>query len=77
MTWIAKMLNDLGPTTIDWTSPYNLLGAPAASVPCGFTADGVPLGFQLAARPLTDAAILNAAHAYQQATDHHARRPIP
>ena len=76
VTWIAKMLNDLGPTTIDWTSPYNLLGAPAASVPCGFTPEGVPLGFQLAARRLDDATVLRAAHAYQQATDWHARRPM-
>ena len=77
VTWIAKMLADLGPATVDWTSPYNLLGVPAASVPCGFTDDGVPLGFQLAGRRLDDETVLRAAHAYQQTTTSHTCRPIP
>jgi len=45
------------------------------SVPCGFTAAGLPVGLQLIGRALDEAAILRAAHAYEQATDWRARRP--
>jgi aspartyl-tRNA(Asn)/glutamyl-tRNA(Gln) amidotransferase subunit A len=57
------------------TNPFNLLGVPAISVACGFTADGLPLGLQLAGRWFDEATVLRAAHAYQQATDWHTRRP--
>ena len=56
------------------TMPYNLAHLPAVSLPCGF-ADGVPVGLQLAGRPFDDARVLRAAHAYEQATDWHERRP--
>ena len=56
------------------TMPYNLAHLPAVSLPCGF-ADGVPVGLQLAGRPFDDARVLRVAHAYQQATDWHERRP--
>jgi Asp-tRNA(Asn)/Glu-tRNA(Gln) amidotransferase A subunit family amidase len=48
---------------------------PALSVPCGFSQSGLPLGLQLAGRPSEDALLLRLAHAYQQATDWHERRP--
>jgi aspartyl-tRNA(Asn)/glutamyl-tRNA(Gln) amidotransferase subunit A len=57
------------------TRPHNVAGLPAISVPCGFTAEGLPAGMQLGGRALCEATILRAAHAYQQATDWHARRP--
>jgi aspartyl-tRNA(Asn)/glutamyl-tRNA(Gln) amidotransferase subunit A len=57
------------------TRPHNMAGFPAISVPCGFTADGLPVGMQLGGRALGEAAVLRAAHAFQQATDWHARRP--
>ncbi len=57
------------------TRPHNICGNPTVSVPCGFTSDGLPIGIQLAARPFEDAVALQVAHAYEQATDWHTRRP--
>jgi aspartyl-tRNA(Asn)/glutamyl-tRNA(Gln) amidotransferase subunit A len=57
------------------TNPLNLLGVPAISVPCGFSPQGLPIGLQLVGRWWDEAAVLRAAHAYEQATDWHARRP--
>ena len=57
------------------TNPLNLLGIPAISVPCGFTASGLPIGLQLAGRWWDEATVLRAAYAYEQATDWHMRPP--
>ncbi len=57
------------------TSPFNLTGLPAISVPCGFTAEGLPIGLQLAAGPWREAVLLRAAHAYERATEWHTRHP--
>jgi aspartyl-tRNA(Asn)/glutamyl-tRNA(Gln) amidotransferase subunit A len=56
------------------TRPFNALGLPVVAVPCGMTADGRPLGLQLAGRPFDEATVLRLAHAYEQATDWHRRR---
>ena len=58
-----------------YTRPYNIAGNPAISLPCGFSAAGMPIGLQLAGRPFADATVLRAAYAYEQATDWHTRRP--
>ncbi len=58
--------------------PYSLSGAPALSVPCGYTdIDGsvLPLALQIAGRPYAEATVLNVAFAYEQATPWHNRRP--
>jgi aspartyl-tRNA(Asn)/glutamyl-tRNA(Gln) amidotransferase subunit A len=57
------------------TRPFNYLGLPAISVPCGFDPNGLPIGLQLAARPFGEARILKTADAYQRDTDWHKRRP--
>ena len=57
------------------TGPFNATGMPAISLPCGFDADGLPVGLQLAGRPFDEALVLRAAHAYEQATDWHRRTP--
>jgi aspartyl-tRNA(Asn)/glutamyl-tRNA(Gln) amidotransferase subunit A len=57
------------------TAPFNLAGLPAISVPCGFTAGGLPIGLQLAGRPFAEETVLQAAHAYERATDWHNRSP--
>lgn len=57
------------------TYPFNLTGQPAATVPCGFTADGLPVGLQIVGRPRQDAAVLRAAAAFEQAAPWHDRRP--
>ena len=57
------------------TRPFNGLGLPALSLPCGFSAAGLPLAFQLVGRPFDEATVLRLGHAYQRATDWHAREP--
>ena len=65
------------------TRPFNPNGLPAISVPCGFSSEapskgsgqGLPIGMQLVGKPFDDALVIRAAHAYQQATDWHRRRP--
>jgi len=58
-----------------YTASANLTGVPAISVPCGLTAEGLPVGLQLMAPPFAEEKLLRAAHAYQQRTDWHTRRP--
>ena len=57
------------------TRPFNVSGVPTVTVPCGFTSEGMPIGVQLAGRPFEESTVLRAAHAYEQATDWHTRRP--
>jgi aspartyl-tRNA(Asn)/glutamyl-tRNA(Gln) amidotransferase subunit A len=57
------------------TSPFNILGIPTISVPCGLTSDGLPIGLQLSGRWWEEGLVLRAAHAYQQVTDWHKRFP--
>ena len=58
-----------------FTRPFNITGQPAISVPCGFSSAGLPIGLQLVGRPFEDALVLRTAHAYEQSTDWHDRRP--
>ncbi len=57
------------------TMPFNVLGLPAISVPCGFTSAGLPVGLQIAGRAWDEAGILRIAHAYEQASPWHRQRP--
>jgi aspartyl-tRNA(Asn)/glutamyl-tRNA(Gln) amidotransferase subunit A len=66
---LSMYLNDV------FTIPGNLSGIPGVSVPCGFSATGLPIGLQLLGRPLDEARVLRAAYAYEQATSWRSRRP--
>ena len=57
------------------TSAFDIYGLPAISVPCGFTASGLPIGLQIAGAPFAEATVLALARAYEQATEWHRRRP--
>jgi aspartyl-tRNA(Asn)/glutamyl-tRNA(Gln) amidotransferase subunit A len=57
------------------TRSFNGLGLPALSVPCGFSGSGLPLGFQIVGPPFSEARVLRAGHAYEQAAGWHRRRP--
>ena len=56
-------------------SPFNLTGQPALTVPCGFTAAGLPIGLQIVGRPFGESVVLAAGYAYQLRTDWHRRTP--
>ncbi len=57
------------------TAPFNATHLPALSLPCGFTRAGLPVGLQIAGRPFDEVTVLRAGHAYEQATEWHARTP--
>jgi aspartyl-tRNA(Asn)/glutamyl-tRNA(Gln) amidotransferase subunit A len=58
------------------TRPINVWGLPAISIPCGFTAAGLPIGLQIIGPHWGEAAVLQVAHAYEQATAWHKREPM-
>lgn len=71
---------DLDPLQIDlqdyFTCPINLVGIPAISLPCGFTRQKLPIGFQLVGPRLSESFLLQLSHAFQQKTDWHNQHPI-
>ena len=66
---IQMYLNDI------FTVSANLTGLPAISVPCGFSAERLPIGFQLTGRMFDEATLLRAADAYQRDTAFHTEAP--
>ena len=66
---VEMYLNDI------FTVAANLTGMPAMSIPCGFTAAGLPVGLQLQGNYFTEARLIHVAHRFQQATDWHLRTP--
>ena len=58
-----------------YTIGVNLAGLPAASVPCGFTRAGLPIGLQLIGQPFKEADLLALAHNYEQAHEWHTQTP--
>jgi aspartyl-tRNA(Asn)/glutamyl-tRNA(Gln) amidotransferase subunit A len=61
---------------VAFTYPFNLTGHPAATVPCGFTADGLPIGLQIVGRRLQDGVVLRASAAFEAALPWAGRRPV-
>ncbi|WP_374722193.1 Asp-tRNA(Asn)/Glu-tRNA(Gln) amidotransferase subunit GatA [Peribacillus tepidiphilus] len=57
------------------TIPVNLAGVPGISVPCGFSAEGLPLGLQIIGKHFDESTVYRVAHAFEQATDHHTKKP--
>ena len=66
---VANYLADI------FTLPGSLAGLPGMSVPAGFGAGGMPVGLQLLGNHFQEGPLLQAAHAFQQATDWHTRTP--
>lgn len=59
-----------------FTAPFNLTGLPAISIPCGFTPAGLPLGLQIVSEAWGEEKVLQAGHAFEQATVWHKRKPV-
>jgi aspartyl-tRNA(Asn)/glutamyl-tRNA(Gln) amidotransferase subunit A len=57
------------------TRPFNVLGLPAISIPCGFTTAGLPVGLQIIGAPGAEGTVLAAARAYEKQTEWHKKRP--
>jgi aspartyl-tRNA(Asn)/glutamyl-tRNA(Gln) amidotransferase subunit A len=62
-------LNDI------FTIPVNLAGLPGMSIPCGFSAEGLPIGLQLIGKAWDEETLFQVASNYESATDWHTRRP--
>ena len=58
-----------------FTISVNLAGLPGLSLPCGFDAQGLPIGLQIVGRPFDEETVLRTAYAYEQSTDWHSRSP--
>ena len=63
------------PRMVRFTLPFDATGGPTITMPCGFDARGLPIGFQLAGPHLSEALLVRAANAYQSVTDWHTRHP--
>ena len=57
------------------TTPSNLAGNCALSVPCGFASNGLPIGLQIIGDDFQEETILKVGHAYEQSTEWHKKRP--
>jgi aspartyl-tRNA(Asn)/glutamyl-tRNA(Gln) amidotransferase subunit A len=58
------------------TAAFDIYGLPTISVPCGFTVSGLPIGLQISGNHFAEPTVLSLAHAYEQATEWHKRRPV-
>ena len=67
--------NDANGRYLRNTAVGNILDLCAVTVPCGFTAEGLPIGLMIYAKPFDEAVALRTAWAYEQATEWHRRRP--
>jgi len=67
---VTEIAGVKGTPALDWTPftyPFNFTGQPAASVPCGWTDDGLPIGLQIVGRRFDDATVLRVAATFEQA----------
>ncbi|MEC1899772.1 amidase family protein [Bacillus atrophaeus] len=58
-----------------FAAPTNLTGLPSLSMPCGFSASGLPINLQLIGRPFDEATVLGIGYAYELNTDWHKKHP--
>jgi aspartyl-tRNA(Asn)/glutamyl-tRNA(Gln) amidotransferase subunit A len=64
------------PETISNCTPFNIFGLPAISIPCGFSASGLPIGLMIAGPRFSEGKVLALASAYEKATQWHLKRPV-
>jgi aspartyl-tRNA(Asn)/glutamyl-tRNA(Gln) amidotransferase subunit A len=56
-------------------APFNMSGLPAASIPCGFAPNGLPIGLQIVGKPFDEETVLKLSHAFESDSDFHLKRP--
>jgi len=56
-------------------APQNAYGLPSISIPCGFSQDGLPIGLMIVGQRFAEGKVFALAHAYEQATEWHKRKP--
>ena len=56
-------------------APFNISGLPAASVPCGFSPEAMPIGLQIIGKPFDEATVLRVADAFERNTEWHLKYP--
>ncbi|MFC1861867.1 amidase [Chloroflexota bacterium] len=74
----VREINGVSVSPLGWmpfTYPFNITGQPAASVPCGWTDDGLPVGLQIVGRRFEDVTVLRAAAAFEQVSPWAGRHP--
>jgi Asp-tRNA(Asn)/Glu-tRNA(Gln) amidotransferase A subunit family amidase len=67
--WHRLVMNDIH------TKPFNFSGSPTLSVPCGFSAEGLPMSVQFVGRRLSETMLCRVGHAFERATQWHLRQP--
>jgi len=72
--WFGRGFVDWG-DLIPFTAVFNLSGNPVASVPCGFTADGLPIGLQVVGRLEDEVTVLRASAAFEEVRPWADKRP--
>jgi amidase len=68
-------MGQFDPTRLRFTLPFNFNGAPTLSLPCGLTAEGLPLSLQFVGRHLSEALLCRVGQAFEAATEWHTLRP--
>jgi amidase len=69
-SWAENVRNDV------YCQPFNFSGSPTLSVPCGFSAEGLPLSVQFVGRRLSESVLFRIGHAYEQVTQWHLKHPV-
>jgi aspartyl-tRNA(Asn)/glutamyl-tRNA(Gln) amidotransferase subunit A len=71
----GEVFGDVRPNWFPWTMLFNMTGHPAVSMPCGFGADGLPIGLQLVGRFRGDAELLRVCAVFEAAQNSLGRWP--
>jgi amidase len=72
--WVEMAQRDIA-ELLRYAGPFNLTGMPALTMNGGFDRRGVPIGFQLVGKHLSEGLLLRVGHAFQSITDWHTRHP--
>jgi aspartyl-tRNA(Asn)/glutamyl-tRNA(Gln) amidotransferase subunit A len=72
---ISGVEQDVNSLLMEFCFPFNLIGLPALSVPCGLSGDGLPIGMQIVGRAFEESTVLRVGYSYERTTNWHAMFP--